>query len=106
MNQAKSETTTKDTIDIFDEFMSDSLKEASSQSVPINNISTTDSFVVKESKARLPINQPKYIPGFYKSTVSKYLRDDFNKEIRSFKASSGIITGYPNLDAIIGSLYP
>lgn len=54
----------------------------------------------------IPINQPNFIPGYYKDTVSKYLKQSFFKDVQEFKLCTGKKTGYSNLDAIIGSLYP
>lgn len=42
----------------------------------------------------------------YKNNVSFYLKKNLQQEINSFIASGQAKTGYSNLDAIIGRLYP
>ena len=42
----------------------------------------------------------------YKNNVNFYLKKNFQQEIHSFIASGQAKTGYSNLDAVIGKLYP
>ncbi len=42
----------------------------------------------------------------YKDNVTSYMKTKFQLEIHSFIASGGKKTGYPNLDSIIGNIYP
>ena len=99
------ETETYDTFSIMNNSEKSSVKiDTTTSDTSISKVKMNSN--IQQQKSSIPINQPNYIPGYYKSTVSNYLRKKFKGELQAFKASSGKKTGYSNLDTIIGYLYP
>ena len=105
MNQENIETGTYDPFSIMNNSEKSSVKmDTTTSDTSISKVKMNSN--IQQQKSSIPINQPNFIPGYYKRTVSNYLRKKFQGELQAFKANSGKKTGYSNLDAIIGYLYP